>query len=918
MRVGMHAVVVGLVLLSSLALAQPLKQPQGVAFSPSGTKLAVSDTGNNRIIVFALRNGCWHLLAVASGLDAPQKLVWLDNEKVAVCESGKEQLTILRFRGNRFERERVIAGFKRPIGLTIWRNWLFVADAETRKVVILTLDGKQMASFGEGLNIPSDVAVADDGTVFVADDSGEIKVFRFDAERKEVQPREPKTLGGFWTCRSVDIIGSELWALSSFSGELKRTRLNELSSPKWRIFSGFLEGTEREVIAIHSGHRTPDGKPSRNSVFANNQVPPVFALGRLGEPHSPAWDFDVTLKTGLLAVATGNRVLILPANFKLPTRPQIVATQTEATVTWETPFPTETLLEFRPANEQIWQQVKLSGKRTRHRVLLRNLKPATAYRLRILLPNCHEISDLQSPAPNAFSFEFAFATEPPKGKTMFLRVPVAVLVYADVVNVDSLTPDAPSAPPIDRAYLDYLRREVEMAQLFYWCNSHMKLWPDCDWFIVTKRITVGKNEPPQKDWRRDLEALLKLRGRSLDEYPAVVEITCERVWNSKAKRYEFAPSGGGTYGADMRPGSSHFLGGHDPAWLFVHEFHHQLDSQFHESGYPEYPFNHFAITPDGFADNFGEHYNGNAWILRNWHNGNLSLWFVNKFGHVVVADDADEDGIPDDCPAVPLDEKRFGSNPLLKDTDADGLTDLDEVLAFTWVWEMLVWPTEINARAKYVLPNPTNPDNDGDGIVDGNDPLPIYACKPIIERDRGQGTRDKIWFWVEEDLTDVPTPIKVERPLQPFRGEIFLSHNGERLMFRFVFNEPVALVHLQLDCLANGYYVGADNLDVRIRPDWNSLKANLDVSVNNAGSPDRWPFADRALIPMENVQVSLQKDEGAKRYELAVSIRRAEAIGLTLHSDEQIGLAIYLQIEPNSPRWISVFEPYRLVPLQLE
>ncbi len=918
MRAIVHVAFVGLVVWHSIVWAQPLKQPQGVAFSPDGTKLAVSDTGNSRVLILSFRSGGWHLLAIASDLDSPQKLVWLDNARIAVCEGGKGQVTIFRLKRNSLERKQAPNGFKRPIGLTIWRNLIFVADGETRKLTALTLDGKEVSSFSGNFNIPSDVAIADDGTVFLADDSGEIKVCRFDVEKEQFQPNEPKTLGGFWTCKSLAVVGSELWALSSYSGEIKRGSLKELSSPKWRIFSGFLEGTEREVAAVHSGHRLPDGKPSKNSIFADGQVPPVFALGRLSEPHSPAWDFDVALKANLLAVATGNRVLILPANFKLPTRPQISTTQTEAMITWETPFPTKTLLEFRAADEQNWQRVSIAGERTLHRVLIRNLKPATAYRLRISLSNCYEITDHRSPVPTALSFEFAFATKPPKGKTMFLRIPVAILVYADVVNVDTLTPDASPPSPVERSYLDYLRWEVEMAQLFFWCNSHLKLWLDCDWFIVNKRITVGKNEPPQKDWRRNLEALLKLRGRSLDEYPAVVEITCERVWNAKARRYEFAPSGGGTYGADMRPGSSHFLGGHDPAWLFVHEFHHQLDSQFHESGYPEYPFNHFAITPDGFADNFGEHYNGNAWILRNWHNGDVDLWFANKFGYVVVADDDDEDGIPDDCPAVPLDEKRFGGSPPLKDNDDDGLADLDEILAFTWVWEMLVWPSEINARAKYVLPDPTNPDSDGDGIPDGEDPLPIYACKPIIKRSEGRVTGDEVWFWVKEDLTDVPTPVKVNRPEHPFRGEIFLSHDGECLLFKFVFNEPVALVHLQLDCLANGYYVGADNLDVKVRPDWNSLKANIDVSVNNAGSPERWPFADKSLMPAENVQASLSKDDGSKRYELTVGIRRTETIRLTLRSGEQIGLAIYLQVEPNSPRWLSVFEPYRLVPLRFE
>jgi hypothetical protein len=160
--------------------------------------------------------------------------------------------------------------------------------------------------------------------------------------------------------------------------------------------------------------------------------------------------------------------------------------------------------------------------------------------------------------------------------------------------------------------------------------------------------------------------------------------------------------------------------------------------------------------------------------------------------------------------------------------------------------------------------------------------------------------------------------MKVERPAQPLKGEIFLSHNGEELRFRFVFNQPVALVHIQLDCLANGYYVGADNLDIRLRPDWNALKVAADVSVNNAGSTERWPFQDRTLMPAENVRAAVKKDEANGKCELQVAVKRTEAVGLSLRSGTQLGLAIYLQVEPNSPRWLSVFEPYRLTPLRCE
>lgn len=938
-------------LVAGNAMAQPLRQPQGVAFSPDGTKLAISDTGNGRVLVLrgkgARRNNGvteWRLQAVIDGVHEPHGLAWLDEQRLAVCEAGKKCVTVFRFHSRgRVSRERSLTGLQRPTGVAVWRDLFFVTDADKHQAIAFRSNGQQLTSFGaEGdgkgtLRHPMDIAVADDGTVFIADEgNGRVAIWHYDAAAEKAEPNEPYSLNGFWTCRSVTIVNpvssssrhpatSELWVLSSHSGELKRTALTELEKPQWRIFTGFLEGTQREVTAVHSGHRMPDGKPSRHSIFTEGQVPFVLALGRIGTPLSPAADFDVSPQANLLAIAKGDRVLFLPLNSQphtphpapiLPTRPQISATQTDAVVTWETPFPTETVVEMSLMSNGKWRRIIVPGKRTHHRVLIRDLRPATTYRLRVPLYGCWEIADPSSPTPNPPSFEFAFATQPPKGVTSFLRIPIAVLVYADVVNVDTLTPDAPPAPPVDRAYLDYLRREVEMAQLFYWCNSQMKLWLDCDWFVITKRITVGKDQPPQKDWRQDLEALLKFRGKSLSDYPSVVEITCERRWNEKTKRYEFAPSGGGTYGADMHPGSSHFLGGHDTAWLFVHEFHHQLDSQFAESGYPEYPFNHFSITPEGFADNFGEHYDGNAWILRNWHGGDLGLWFVNKFGKLVTATDTDDDDIPDDCPAVPLDEKRFKSDPTKSDTDYDGLSDMDEVLASSWVFELL--PCDTNARARYLLPDPCNPDTDGDGVLDGQDLLPLYVCEHVIRRDGGRGTRDegRRWFWVDEDLTVVPTPYEVTRPVRPLHGDIFLSHDGEWLRFGFAFNEPVPLVHVQLDCNANGYWVGADNLDVRVRVDWEKQEASLEVTVNNASSRERWSFPDKTLMLTENVRVTVRK--AALRYELVVAIKGTEAIGLTLQSGERIGLAIYLLAAPNSDRWLSVFEPYRLIPLVVE
>jgi DNA-binding beta-propeller fold protein YncE len=64
-----------LVLAGGIVSAQPLSKPQGVAFTPSGTRLAVSDTGNNRVLIFALKGNRWHLQATVAKLNEPHWLV---------------------------------------------------------------------------------------------------------------------------------------------------------------------------------------------------------------------------------------------------------------------------------------------------------------------------------------------------------------------------------------------------------------------------------------------------------------------------------------------------------------------------------------------------------------------------------------------------------------------------------------------------------------------------------------------------------------------------------------------------------------------------------------------------------------------------------------------------------------------------
>ena len=99
--------------------------------------------------------------------------------------------------------------------------------------------------------------------------------------------------------------------------------------------------------------------------------------------------------------------------------------------------------------------------------------------------------------------------------------------------------------------------------------------------------------------------------------------------------------------------------------------------KFKRSGMPEYPSNDSPV--DG---NYGKDYDTIASRLRMWGD----RWLRMSFGKLIVTDDTDNDGVPDDDASVPLDEKRFESDPAKKDTDDDGQSDYDEVMTRKREW----------------------------------------------------------------------------------------------------------------------------------------------------------------------------------------------------------------------------------------
>jgi hypothetical protein len=416
----------------------------------------------------------------------------------------------------------------------------------------------------------------------------------------------------------------------------------------------------------------------------------------------------------------------------------------------------------------------------------------------------------------------------------------------------------------------------------------------------------------------------------------VCRLVVEQTYDANAKAWRIASSGGGlTSGVSKGskdPGWSWWPAGAadffiPDSWLFVHEYEHQVDAMFDASGEPSFWGNHFA-PQDGNVARFGEHFDGNAYILRMWPE---EKWFTSDWGTVQFAADADEDGVPDDAPEAPIDEKRLGSDPTREDTDGDGLSDRDEVMAWKGIIDGLgqTW-------AQPILPDPRNRDTDGDGLRDGADPYPLYPIpntipkhtlirdgKPLAPSEwppfhhfGAQGVEattslawDSEYLYVgcrvdsgtrsQSDTTGLGHVPESRRSQSDTTG---LGHVPE---FRRVF--------IQIDADNDGWFVGKDNISLTIEPPKAPGEAPaVRAFVVNAAEPGKWPFNDETLLEPEAVRCATDATEG---YSLVVAIPKSPDIGLRLEAGEMLGLNLGYEHPTRAGTYLMLFQPHALVPL---
>jgi hypothetical protein len=348
-------------------------------------------------------------------------------------------------------------------------------------------------------------------------------------------------------------------------------------------------------------------------------------------------------------------------------------------------------------------------------------------------------------------------------------------------------------------------------------------------------------------------------------------------------------------------------------WLLCHEFGHQLDSLFEQSGHPEFWFNHLARSEANIA-RFGEHFDCMAYILRRTPEVD---WRDLKWGEQRTFTDADHDSVPDRDDWLEHAGLMTDPNPAKADTDGDGLSDYAEFMAMNG---------NVNGHGERLYPalhevDATMADSDGDGIPDGYDPVPylplLYAfiprLKPGIEAtwSRAPGWPSEAegfdpFCELELQSTAIHSPLAFKLAFAPDDSLECLLAWGNSDTGAGVED---ASLRVSLDLDNDGWFNGDDNY--RIEVDGSGITRFI---RNKAASDTAWP----AETPLDSALVNFTALPAPAGYLHACALRleHGKLTGLQCKPGERIGINI--GVKSAGEQWFyTIAEPNSLLPLEL-
>ncbi|HDQ00343.1 MAG TPA: hypothetical protein ENN22_14345 [bacterium] len=788
----------------------------------------------------------------------------------------------------------------KPLGITLLSDGkIVISDADSNRLHLFDKHyrwkmtaGTAGAGRGQFAN-PTDLCHDKKNRIYVVD-SGNRRVQVFDNKLKYIASFGKDRLE---IPAAIDVEGNLIYLVNNGINRIEIFQRTK-NGFQWRSGFVFGNGEGRDVLAmdgriylsVANEIRMFDSDGTMLDRFSGNSIGGIYPFGLASDRQ----------KNIIVADYLNGRFLFLNQEISEPEPEVYFPTNGQALIQFTTPSSQRSGLRFFYKEEILSDQSDDGG--VWHQFLISGLQPSTVYHYQFF-PTLRQL-----PQQNNFSPKVAVITPAESGSKHYRALRMATLIFANVLDTAKVRSDMPELPDLPKRELDRIKAQIEDGIHFYWMNSRMNLFLDNSFVIVNEHLFKHQLFGPQW-WYPPIDGVVEKylsdNGYDVDDFQSILFLACVRDFDSQINKYVLRGRGGGFtagLGATGKYGLSYWEVTHanhnsGNNWLMVHEFHHQLDELFMLSGYPEYMFNHFSPTVNS-ADHFGEHFDGNAWILKNWP---AAKWYDLQFGELRFTVDQDGDGIPDDAPELPMDEKRLGSSPLRVDDDEDGSADLEEIGFSNWIIE----GCGETYGGSATLPNLLDPDTDGDDIPDSEDPYPLYPFPPAI-------------FYSERAIPDCSGKRHLFARLLDRRihAEVFARWDFARLEFVFK-TDRLAPIKLMLDADADGWFQGRDNYLINLAPKRDSSLV-VDIQLNNCRDPQKWPFHDSELAKqiIHHSQLQLAENYNLIRF----VIEKNEALGLEQKPHEKIGVNIGFKVvmdQEGNERFVTIFEPHRFFDVEL-
>ncbi len=497
------------------------------------------------------------------------------------------------------------------------------------------------------------------------------------------------------------------------------------------------------------------------------------------------------------------------------------------------------------------------------------------------------------------SEEFSATTDNmPQKYVKFATLDVLVVLYTKTSGGDILPEEIPK-----------IKKMIELGRLFYWRNSGLKMNLNISYLIIDDYLDSNLNDYSLTQLENDLHA----RGVQDLQYDAIFRISSgtSGFWSYGTPSWNFMGPANST-------GFSHVCWAAAKGlksvpyptrdaditcslpWLFVHEFQHAVDDIYNDNGNPEM---YHGDLPYQFPVACGEEYDFQAKIYRTFQNW---LALEGYRGQIYEANDIDNDEIPDNDLRVPLDEVRFFSDSLQKDSDNDGMSDYQEIIA-----------------GNFQGANPQQNDTDYDGIADNDDYYPLYPVHEFIPQFSPvlNGTIEEGWHLLLD---------KMNFSVTAFNCKIYLNWDENNLYIGFDMNQ-YAIPTVFIDGNANGWWHGRENYRISFYPNTGAIREArvLDCtdeaiqyheSLGGGGpmwddDPKYYNHFGRIIQPSD-FQIFCKTTTNGYFVEMVVP--KNDRSGLKFIEGDSIGLRfLFENVQSSWDNWATAFEPYSFVNVKL-